>query len=35
MGAMPEFAWHTELAPARAAALESGRLLLSFFWAPG
>jgi hypothetical protein len=29
------FDWKTELAPARAEALESGKLLLSFFWAPG
>jgi hypothetical protein len=29
------FGWQSELAPARAAAQQSGKLLLSFFWAPG
>ena len=29
------FTWQEELAPARAEALETGKLLLSFFWAPG
>lgn len=32
---MSTFHWHVDLTAARAAALESERLLLSFFWAPG
>jgi hypothetical protein len=32
---MSTFSWRSELAPARAEALENGKLLLSFFWAPG
>ena len=27
--------WYEELAPARADALETSRLVISFFWAPG
>jgi len=30
-----EFTWHEELAPAREQAIETGRPLLHFFWAPG
>jgi len=32
---MSTFPWHVELATAREAAQDSGRLLISFFWAPG
>jgi len=32
---MAEFQWHDGLAAARAAASESGQLLLSYFWADG
>jgi len=32
---MSNFVWHDKLETARAAAAESGRLLLTEFWAPG